>query len=106
MLPQRVWCSDLPTPPSRARTLWGRGRALRYDRGLHVTVVAHEVLHHLEQFRERLYTVDEILRGDLATAYDVESFTNVGRRVVEARLAGDFGIVQKLRVQADAAIAR
>ena len=86
-----------------AASMPGR-RALGYDRGLHVTVVAHQVPHHFQQVGQRLHAVDEIARGDHAPADEIQRLPDVRRRVMEARFAGDFGVVQQLRIQLDRAV--
>ena len=55
-------------PPAERRTRRERASTahLRDDGGLQVAVVAHQVLHHFEQIRQRLYAIHEIARGDVA----------------------------------------
>ena len=57
------------------------------DGGLQVAVVAHQVLHHFQQIRERLHAIHEILGGDIAPADDVQRLADQRRRVMEAGLA-------------------
>src|SRR6202044_3431506 len=78
--------------------------SLGYDGGLHVAVVAHQVPHYFQQIRERFHTVDEVARGDHAPADKIERPTDMSRRVMEAGLAGDFRIVQKLGVELNLAV--
>jgi hypothetical protein len=62
---QRLCCaSDDRTYSAEEETSPG----LRNDRGLHVTVVAHQVPHYLEQVRERLFPIHEIPSRDIAAA--------------------------------------
>ena len=108
MASQRVYCSasllrvTAAQRLRRADILFGREQchgALRYDGGLHVTVVAHQVPHHFQKVGERLDAVDEVARGDHAAADEIERPPDVRRRVMEAGFAGDLGIMEQVRVQ-------
>src|SRR5581483_8656328 len=99
-----IWCKYRSAPPPSKHTLWGRAAALRYDGGLHVTVVAHQMPHDFEQVRERLHSIDKIARGDHAPTHEIECLPDVGRRVMEAGLAGDLRVMHQRCVEADSAV--
>ena len=56
--------------------------------------MAHQVAHHFQQVGQRLFFVDEEAGGNVSRADQVQRLLYVQRRVMEAGLAGDFGIMQ------------
>ena len=61
-----------------------------------MAVVAHQVLHHLQQVRERLHAIHQILRGDKAPAHRIQRLAHQRGRMVETRLERQLGIMQRL----------
>ena len=61
--------------------------------------MAHQVPHHFQEVRERLFPVDEEGSRDVARADQVERLPNGSRGVMKGRFASDLGVMQKRRVE-------
>jgi len=66
--------------------------------------VAHQVPHDFQQVGERFFLIDENRGGDVTRANQSERLPDVSRGVVEAGLAGDFGVVEQGRIQVHLAL--
>ena len=58
------------------------------------------------RFGKRLFAIDEITGRDVSTGYGLQRLADVHRRVMEARLAGNFRVMQQRGVQRDVALVR
>ena len=66
------------------------------------TAAFHQAEQDFRKTFQRLFGLHEILRGDAARFNDVQRFAEGARRVVEAGLAGDLGVMQQVGIELDA----